>query len=85
MTDIVATDPEYIAVLQTLPRPGRIEVTTLAGEHWQSVGTPEWGDGWPDTDEALQQIRATGYEPAGRGQIGWRFDARGWAIEVRRR
>ncbi len=81
---MLETDHEFVAILETLPRPGRIEVTTMAGEHWQSVGIPEWDEGWPDTDDALQQLLTTGYEPAGRGQIGWRLDVRGYALEVRR-
>ena len=82
------TDHELIAVLETLPRPGRLTVTTKAGEHFQTIGVPTWsGDEphtEPDTVEALQQLRAAGYLPAGPGGAGWRPDARGYAIEVRR-
>ena len=78
-------DTELIAVLETLPPPGRITVTTEAGELLQTVGVPVWtDDGWPDSAEALEQLRAAGYVPAGVGEAGWRFDARGYAIEVRR-
>jgi hypothetical protein len=79
------TDHELIAVLETLPRPGRITVTTDAGELFQAIGVPTWtDDGWPDTDEATAQLRAAGYVPAGVGEAGWRPDDRGYAIEVRR-
>lgn len=82
------TDHELIAVLETRPRPGRLTVTTKAGEHFQSIGVPTWSGDGPhpelDTVEALQQLREAGYLPAGVGEAGWRPDARGYAIEVRR-
>ena len=75
---------EFIAVLETLPHPGQITVTTKAGEHWHTIGVPLWSGAYPDTQEALDQLRGAGYEPAGLGEFGWRPDRRGYAREVRR-
>ena len=82
------TDHELVAVLETLPRPGRLTVTMKSGELFETIGVPTWSGNephtTPDTVEALQQLRSAGCLPAGVGEAGWRPDARGYAIEVRR-
>lgn len=52
---------EFIGVLETQPRPGRLTVTTTAGELYQPIGFPTWNDdGRPDTEQATEQLRTAG-------------------------